>query len=62
MGGHLETIEEVMDEEGPMKKRCKFQKLYQGKTKFKYGLSEEDSLKSSSDEAVVQKGVVAGPI
>ncbi|KMS98143.1 hypothetical protein BVRB_4g095300 [Beta vulgaris subsp. vulgaris] len=62
VGGKLETIEEVVEEEGPTKKRCKLQKLYQGKMKFKYGLSEEDSLKSSSDEAVIKKGVVAGPM
>lgn len=62
VGGQLETIEKGKDEEGPVKKHCKFQKLYQGRSKFKFGLSEDDILKSSSEEVVSQMGVAAGPM
>lgn len=61
VGDKLETIEEDSEDWVPVKKRCKFQKCYHGKDKFKFGLSENDCITSSSEDSNGLLGVVAGP-
>lgn len=61
LGGKLATTDEDVGEWSPVKKRCKLQKFYQGRTKLKFGLSEDDGLKSSSDGGSTLKGEVADP-
>lgn len=61
VGDKLETIEEDSEDWVPLKIRCKVQKCFKGRNKFKYGLSGSDDISTSSVETICNKGVVAGP-